>query len=114
MSKKEKKLNNQVEEPICLEIPEEDIWTYQVEGLAAPRINVTPKHYNLKKIIFALVIVVAVTVSCIFSVLTLRKDTFEYEQLSDGTYKLTQFSNTGNIKEVDIDFPFTGLKKKKR
>ena len=103
MSKKEKKLNNQVEETVCLDIPEEDIWTYKIEGLAAPRINVTPKHYNLKKIIFALVIVVAVTVSCIFSVLTLRKDTFEYEQTQSG-YMFKRFSNTGFITELDIDY----------
>ena len=37
MSKKEKK--NQVEEPVQLNIPEDEIWTYQVEGLAAPHIN---------------------------------------------------------------------------
>ncbi len=102
MSKKEKKYNNQAEE-IHLEIPEEDIWTYQVEGLAAPKISKTPSHYTLKKVIFALVIVVAVSLSCIFSVLALRKDTFEYEQTSTG-YEFTRFSNTGFIDEITIDY----------
>ena len=32
--KKDKKINNQVEEPIVLDIPEDEIWTYQVVGLA--------------------------------------------------------------------------------
>lgn len=102
MSKKEKKLNNQAEE-IHLDIPEEEIWTYQVEGLAAPKIGKTPSHYTLKKVIFALVIVVAVSLSCIFSVLALRKDTFEYEQTSTG-YEFTRFSNTGFITEITIDY----------
>lgn len=103
MSKKDKNIKNQVDEPIRLDIPEEEIWTYQVEGLAAPRINVTPKHYTLKKVIFALVIIVAVTISSIFSVLTLRKDTFEYEQNPSG-YTFKRFSNTGFISELSIDF----------
>ncbi len=103
MSKKEKKINVPTEEPIVLDIPEEEIWTYQVEGLAAPRINQQPKHYNLKKVIFALVIVVAVTLSCLFSVLTLKKDVFEYEQNQTG-YEFTRFSNTGFITEIVIDY----------
>ncbi len=102
MSKKEKKLNNQAEE-IHLDIPEEEIWTYQVEGLAAPKIGKTPSHYTLKKVVFALVIVVAVSLSCIFSVLALRKDTFEYEQTATG-YEFTRFSNTGFITEITIDY----------
>ena len=102
MSKREKKPVDQVEE-IKLDIPEEDIWTYQVDGLAAPRIGVTPKHYNIKKTVFVLVIVVAVALSVAFSVLALMKETFEYEQV-DGGYKFTRFSNTGYIKEIDIDY----------
>lgn len=90
-------------EKVRLEIPEEDIWTYKIDGLAAPKIGVTPKHYNLKKVIFVLVIIVAVALSCFFSVLALMKDTFEYEQV-DGGYKFTRFSNTGYIKELEIDY----------
>lgn len=97
-----KKTDVQLEE-VRLEIPEEDIWTYKIDGLAAPKIGVTPKHYNLKKVIFVLVIIVAVALSCFFSVLALMKDTFEYEQV-DGGYKFTRFSNTGYIKELEIDY----------
>ena len=79
MSKKEKKKVNDWQTDVQLDIPEDEIWTYQVEGLAAPRINQTPKHYGLKKVIFVLTIVVAVSLSCFFSVLTLKKDTFEFE-----------------------------------
>ena len=52
MSKKEKKII--IEEPIHLDIPEDEIWTYKVDGLAAPHINKPYKHYGLKKVIFAL------------------------------------------------------------
>ncbi len=101
MSKKEKKII--VEEPIHLDIPEEEIWTYKVEGLAAPHINKPYKHYGLKKFIFALVIIVAVSISCYFSVRTVQKDTFEYNQTKAG-YELSKFSNTGYITSLDIDF----------
>lgn len=103
MSKKEKKNKNQIEEPIHLDIPEEEIWTYRVEGLAAPHINKPYKHYGFKKAVFALVIIIAVSVSCYFSVRTVQKDTFEYEQNEFGCV-LSKFSNTGYITTLDIDF----------
>lgn len=103
MSKKEKKMNKVAEEPIHLDIPEDEIWTYQVEGLAAPHINKPYKNFTLKKIIFTLAIIVAVSLSCYFSVRTVNKDTFEYEKNVSG-YTLTKFSNTGFITELDIDY----------
>ncbi len=101
MRKKEKKIV--IEEPIRLDITEDEIWTYQVEGLAAPHINKPYKHYGLKKVIFAVVIIIAVSISCYFSVRTVQKDTFEYEQTQSG-YELSKFSNTGYITTLDIDF----------
>ena len=101
MSKKEKKII--VEEPIRLDIPEDEIWTYQVEGLAAPHINKPYKHFGLKKVIFTIVIIIAVSLSCYFSVRTVQKDTFEYKQTEAG-YELEKFSNTGYITSLDIDF----------
>lgn len=105
MSKKEKKIV--VEEPIVLNIPEDEIWTYQVEGLAAPHINKPYSHYGLKKVIFAIVIIIAVSLSCYFSVRTVQKDTFEYEQNGGAAFTLTKFSNTGFITTLDIDFVST-------
>lgn len=104
MSKKEKKI--QVEEPIHLDIPEDEIWTYQVEGLAAPHINKPYKHFGIKKVIFALIIIIAVSISCYFSVRTVQKDTFEYEQSQAG-YELSKFSNTGYMTVLDIDYVST-------
>lgn len=101
--KKDKKIKNQVEEPIVLDIPEDEIWTYQVEGLAAPHIGKETKHYTFKKIIFVLVILVSVSLSIYFSVMALQNDTFEYTETASG-YELSKFSNTGYIDELDIDY----------
>ena len=104
MSKKEKKAKGiALQEDIKLDIPEDEIWTYQVEGLAAPHINKPYKHFGFKKIIFTIIIVIAVSLSCYFSVRTVQKDTFEYEQTQTG-YELTKFSNTGEITELNVDY----------
>lgn len=106
--KKDKKFKNKVEEPIVLDIPEDEIWTYQIEGLAAPHINKPYKHFTLKKIIFIITIIVAVSLSVYFSILLIsNKDAFTYEQLPNGNHQLTKFSNTGYIEEIDIDYGIT-------
>lgn len=89
-------------EPV-VEIPEDEIWTYQVPGLAAPHINKPYKNAKFKKILLALVILVAVSLSCYFSVRTVQSDTFEYKETNEGI-EFSKFSNTGFIKEVDIDY----------
>lgn len=107
MSKKEKKKISPTEEPIVLDIPDDEIWTYQVEGLAPPHINKEYKHYGLKKVLLALVIIVAVGISMYFSIRTVQKDTFEYKMKADNTYELSKFGNTGYITEIDIDNTIT-------
>lgn len=92
------------DQSVTLDIPDDEIWTYQVEGLAAPHINKPYKYYGLKKFIFAFTIIIAISLSAYFSVRTVQSDTFEYKSLSDGTYMFSKFSNTGFIKEVDIDY----------
>ena len=87
---------------IKLDIPEDEIWTYQVPGLAAPHINKPYKHFALKKFIFIITIVIAVLLSCYFSILAIaNKDTYQYEDTGSGTYRLTKFSNTGEITELN-------------
>ncbi len=105
MSKKEKKQKavNDLQTEIKLDIPEEEIWTYQVPGLAAPHVNKPYKYYNLKKAIFVLVIIVAVSLSIYFSVLALQNDTFEYKETEAGI-EFSKFSNTGYLYELDIDY----------
>ncbi len=91
------------DEVIRLDIPEEEIWTYQVEGLAAPHINKPFKNFKAKKILLTLVILVAVSLSMYFSIRTVQNEIFEYEK-NDTGYTLTKFSNTGFIRELDIDY----------
>ena len=107
MSKKEKKAKGiELQADIQLDIPEDEIWTYQVPGLAAPHINKPYKYYTLKKIIFAIVIIIAVSLSMYFSVRTVQSETFEYSQTDSG-YQFDKFSNTGYITELDIDYVST-------
>ncbi len=105
MSKKEKKQKkvNAWGTDVELNIPEDEIWTYQVPGLAAPHVNKPYKHYNLKKALFVIVIVVAVSLSIYFSVLALQNDTFDYTETADGI-EFSKFSNTGYITELEIDY----------
>ncbi len=104
MSKKEKKAKGiALQEDIHLDIPEDEIWTYQVEGLAAPHINKPYKHYNLKKAIFVIVIIISVFLSMLFSVLALQNETFEYTKTENG-YEFSKFSNTGYLYELEIDY----------
>ena len=105
MSKKDKKLKkgNDWGTDVHLDIPEDEIWTYQVPGLAAPHVNKPYKYYNLKKAIFVIVIIVAVSLSMLFSVLALQNETFEYTETTDGI-EFSKFSNTGYLYELDIDY----------
>ena len=86
-----------------INIPEDEIWTYQVPGLAAPHIGKPFKNAKAKRMLLALVILVAVSLSMYFSVRTVQSDTFEYTSDTQGL-EFTRFSNTGYIKEVTIDY----------
>lgn len=103
MSKKEKKKVKDWQDDVQLDIPEDEIWTYQVPGLAAPHINKPYKYYTLKKFIFVLVIIVAVSLSIYFSVMALQNDTFQYTETQNGI-EFSKFSNTGYLYELDIDY----------
>lgn len=104
MSKKEKKkVNNNDSDVITLDIPDDEIWTYQVPGLAAPQINKPHKNFGLKKAIFVIVILVAISLSIYFSIMALQNDMFEYDKLDNG-YEFSKFSNNGYITELDIDY----------
>ena len=104
MSKKEKKEKGiALQEDIQLNIPEDEIWTYQIEGLAAPHINKPYKHYNLKKAIFVIAIIISVSLSMYFSVMALQNETFKYTEIENG-YEFSKFSNTGYLYELDIDY----------
>ncbi len=105
MSKKvKKKINITEDEKVILNIPDDEVWTYQIEGLAAPHVNKPYKYYNFKKFIFAFTIIIAVSLSCYFSIRTVQSDPFDYGTAQDGGHLFSKFTNTGYITEVDVDY----------
>lgn len=101
--KKEKKKRVPVQmntEP--LPIPEDEIWTYRIEGLQAPRIGVSHAHSTGKKIAVVVSLVIAISLSVFFSIQTIRRDTFQYKETESG-WMLTKFSNPGDMTELTID-----------
>ena len=92
---------------VHLDIPEEEIWTYKIDGLAAPHINKPFTSFTLKKIVFTVLLLIAVGLSMYFSVRVVSRTTFEYDEVGDGTYEFVKFNNTGYIKELTIDYAVT-------
>lgn len=87
-----------------LDIPDDEIWTYQIEGLQAPHINQPFKNAKRNKIIVVIVLVIAISASMFFSVWAVHSNTYKYKELEDGTYELVKFSNPGDITEVTVDY----------
>ncbi len=87
-----------------LDIPDDEIWSYQIEGLQAPHINKPFKNAKRNKIIVVIVLIIAISASMFFSVWAVHSDTYEYKELEDGTYELVKFSNPGDIEELTIDY----------
>lgn len=87
-----------------LDIPDDEIWTYQIEGLQAPHINQPFKNAAMKKIIVIIVLLVAIGMAMYFSVRAVHSDTYEYKDLGDGTYELVKFSNPGDITDIVVDY----------
>ncbi len=103
MSKKTKKRAEDFEK-VVLDIPEDQIWDYHIEGLAAPHINKPFKNAVPKKIAFIIFMVVAILISMYFSVrVLLNTGKLEYEPIDKGV-RLTQFSNNGAIFTFDVDY----------
>ncbi len=89
---------------VHLDIPEDEIWTYKIDGLAEPHINKPFTNFTIKKIIFTVLILIAVGLSMYFSVRVVSRTPFEYNEIGDGTYEFTKFNNTGYISHLDIDY----------
>ena len=100
---KTKKPKTKIEESEeILDIPEDEIWTYQIEGLAPPKIGVSYDNDKGKKAAFIIFISIAVLLSLYFSVRALlNTGDLEYKEIDSG-YELVQFSNNGLIRTFDI------------
>ena len=115
MKKKDKKVKDdflaqeameeqEAAEKYTIDIPEDEIWTYQIEGLQAPHINQPFKNAVLKKVIVIIALLIAIGMAMYFSFRAVHSDMYEYKQLEDGTYELVKFSNPGNITDILIDY----------
>lgn len=101
MSKKKKELfdPSKVE---TLEIPEDEIWTYEIEGLQKPRIVDKSVSVKLKALIIV-VLVVSISLSLFLSIRAVSNDEYKYAEVESGT-ELVKYSNVDNLKEVVIDY----------
>lgn len=87
-----------------LDIPEDEIWSYRIEGLQAPHIGKPFEKAGIKKFIFVTVLLIAIGISIYLSVRVVHSDLYKYTLLDDGTYRLEKFSNNGSLKEVTVDY----------
>ena len=114
MAKKEKKVKSNLIDQSAYDsyknaIPEDEIWTYQIEGLQKPLIRKSVDNARVKKIVITIVLVIAVSISIFFSFYILHNDPFKYTALDNGGTELTRFSNPGEIYELRIDFVVSDL-----
>lgn len=87
-----------------LDIPEDQIWTYQIEGLQPPHIGKPYKNAGVKKATVVITLVIAISLAIFLSVRATHTDEYQYEQLEDNTYELIRYSNPGSTEELRIDF----------
>lgn len=87
-----------------LDIPEDEIWTYQIEGLQKPHVNQPFDNAKVKKIVVVIVLLIAIGTAIFFSVRAVHSDEYKYKQLEDGTYELVKYSNPGSVDKVTIDY----------
>lgn len=101
--KKDLMLEAELSEEV-LDIPEEEIWTYRIDGLQTPRI-VDKSIKTRTKVIIVFVLVIAIALSVFFSIYALINEEYEYKQLSNG-WEFVKYSNPGQVTEVNVDFAF--------
>lgn len=116
MSKKEKKVKSQEDFlakeakedasqalDYTLDIPEDEIWTYHIEGLQAPRIGKPVKNFRQKKVLVVIILLIAIGLAIYLSMRAVHNDKYKYELLEDGTYELVKFSNPGSVTSLLIE-----------
>lgn len=105
MSKKKEKtksVNNFVGEEEKLDIPADQIWTYQIEGLQAPRI-VERTVSTKTKVSLVIILLVVISLSIAFSLGVVSNKEYKYNQIENG-YELIKYTNVDNKLEVHADF----------
>ena len=90
--------------PYTLDIPEDEIWTYRIDGLQAPRVGKPVKNYRRKKITVVVILLVAIGLAIFFSLRAVHSETYQYKTLEDGTVELVKFSNPGSFTALTLDY----------
>ncbi len=106
MSKKNKEADSaaKIEREITA-VPDSEAWTYHVDGLKAPVIGVPVKNAKIKKVTVVIVLLVAISLSMLFSIRAIHSDIYNYEELENG-WEFVKFSNPGTVTELSIDYAF--------
>lgn len=101
MSKKKKDLfdPSKVEK---LNIPEDEIWTYRIEGLQKPRITDRTVSPAVKAGIIV-VLIVSISLSLFMSIRAVSNKEYKYADTGSGI-ELVKYTNVDGKKEVNVDF----------
>ena len=87
-----------------LDIPEDEIWTYQIEGLQAPKINHSYANAKKSKIAVVAILLVAISLSIFFSFRALKTTEFTFSEAEKGGYELVSYVNPGSVRNITIDY----------
>ena len=87
-----------------LDIPEDEIWTYQIEGLQAPKINHSYDNAKKSKIAVVLILLVAISLSIFFSFRALKTTEYTFKDMEDGGCQLVSYVNPGAVREITVDY----------
>lgn len=86
-----------------LDIPEDEIWTYQIEGLQAPKVGKSYKNAKGMKALVIIVILIAIGLSIFLSIQALSNEEYKFEEIKGG-YELIAYSNPGSVRDVTLDY----------
>ncbi len=86
-----------------LDIPEDEIWTYKIEGLQAPSVGKSYDGARVMKVLVIVIILIAISLSIFFSINALKTTEYDYKEVKGG-YELVSYSNPGSVRDVTIDY----------
>ena len=87
-----------------LDIPEDEIWTYQIEGLQAPKINHSYANAKKAKIAVVLILLFAISLSIFFSFRALKTTEYTFAETENGGWELVSYVNPGSVRNITVDY----------
>ncbi len=112
--KKEKRANNLADQAVYDAykdaIPENEAWTWQIEGLQPPHIGRPYQNAGVKKAVTVLILIVAIALSIFFSFRILHTDPFKYGETETDGAALIRFSNPGEMRSLTVDYAVSDVR----